>query len=227
MKPHWSVAQSHLGELERAVDAACRGLGHCVFVMGEAGIGKSRLVAEAALATHAVTTVLQARAYESERALPFGLWVDALRSVSASLEIASGLDPAWRSQLARLLPEVAPRKVTTYGTSADERRLFDSVLYLLLHLSERAPVVIVLEDLHWTDEASARLLAFLARRIASARVLIIATVREEDIVQGSTLRDDFSELVLSSSASKVELRGLSQAHTFELIRRLAYSKTER
>ena len=84
--------------------------------------------------------------------------------------------------------------------------------------------MIVLEDLHWTDEASARLLAFVARRIASARVLIIATVREEDIVQGSTLRDDFSELILSSAASKVELRGLSQAHTFELIRRLAYSK---
>ena len=84
--------------------------------------------------------------------------------------------------------------------------------------------MIVLEDLHWTDEASARLLAFVARRIASARVLIIATLREEDIEQGSTLRDDFSELVLSSFASKLELRGLSQAHTFELIRRLAYSK---
>src|SRR5207244_3701165 len=104
------------------------------------------------------------------------------------------------------------------------RRLFDAVLYLLLRLSERAPAVIVLEDLHWADEASARLLAFVARRIASARILIIATLREQDIEQGSTLRDDFSELVLSSSASKVELRGLSQAYTFELIRRLAYPK---
>ena len=203
-----------LAELGRAVDATCRGLGHSVFVVGEAGIGKSRLVAEAALAACARTKVLRACAYETERTLPLGLWVDALRSVSTILEIASGLDPAWRSQLARLLPEVAPRNVTTYGTSADERRLFDSVLHLLLRLSERAPVVIVLEDLHWTDEASARLLAFVARRIASARVLIIATVREEDIVQGSTLRDDFSELVLSSSASKVALHGLSQAHTF-------------
>jgi DNA-binding SARP family transcriptional activator len=215
-----------MGELGRAVDAACRGHGHCVLVVGEAGIGKSRLVAEAALAARARMKVLQACAYETERTLPLGLWVDALRSETATLEIANGLDPAWRCELARLLPEVASasRKVATYGTKAEERRLFDAVRHFLLRLSERAPVVIVLDDLHWADEASGRLLAFVARRIASARILIIATLREEDIEQGATLRDDVSELVLSSSASKVELRGLSEPDTLELIRRLAYPR---
>ena len=215
-----------LAELSRAVDAACRGIGGCVFVIGEAGIGKSRLVAEAALAAHAGARVLQARAYESERNLPFGLWVDALRSGGANscLETASHLDPVCRRELARLVPELASHKDDTYADNAEARRLFDAVLYFVLRLADQAPVVIVLEDLHWADEASVRLLAFVVRRIASTRILIIATLRGEDVEQGSKLRNDLNELALTSLADTLELRGLSQSHTFELVRHLAYRK---
>ena len=213
-----------LEQLGGAADAACRGVGSCVFVAGEAGIGKTRLVAEAALAAHARASVLQARAYESEQSLPFSLWVDALRSAGASscLDTARRLDPIWRRELARLVPELASRKEETYAGSSDERRRFEAVLYFLLRLADQAPVVVVLEDLHWADEASVRLLAFIVRRIASARILIIATLREEDVEPGSRLRDDFNELVLASLASTLELRGLSQSHTFELVQRLTY-----
>jgi ATP-dependent Clp protease ATP-binding subunit ClpA len=75
---------AHLAHLRVALDAACRGVGGCVVVTGEAGVGKTALVGEAARAAEAHARVLQAHAVESERALVFGMWVDALRSADMS-----------------------------------------------------------------------------------------------------------------------------------------------
>ena len=192
-------------------------MGGGVFVTGEAGIGKTRLVTEAVLAIQTRARVLQARAYESERALPLGLWVDALRSAGTSLclDTAYRIDPMWRRELACLVPELASGNEGTPARNVDERRLFEAVLNFLSRAAEKAPLVVALDDLHWADDASVRLLAFVVRRIASARLVIVATLREED-EDSSKLRDDINQLVLASFAS-TWVRGLSQP-TFELVR---------
>ena len=217
---------AELARLSGAVDEMCRGAGGCVFVTGEAGIGKTRLVTEVVLSIQTRARVLQARAHETEQALPLGLWVDALRSAGTSfcLDTAHRLDPVWRRELACLVPELASCNEETPARNVDERRLFEAVLNFLSCVADQAPVVVALDDLHWADDASVRLLAFVVRRIASARLLIIATLREEDVEDGSKLRDDINQLVLASFASTLEVRGLSQSDTFELVRRFAYRK---
>ena len=217
---------AELARLSAAVDAMCRGAGGCVFVTGEAGIGKTRLVTEVLLSVQTRARVLQARAHETERALPLGLWVDALRSAGTSfcLDTACRLDPVWRRELACLVPELASGNEETRARTVDERRLFEAVLNFLSRVADQAPLVVALDDLHWADDASVRLLAFVVRRIASARLLIIATLREEDVEDGSKLRDDINQLVLASFASALEVHGLSQADTFELVRCFTYRK---
>src|SRR5207249_895137 len=86
--------------------------------------------------------------------------------------------------LGRLFPEVAAPELPP--PSDDQRRLFESVAHLVEQLARGQPLAVLLEDLHWADEMSLRLLSFLGRRIASTPVLMIATARSEVIVE--TLR---------------------------------------
>jgi len=217
---------AHLAHLRVALDAACRGVGGCVVVTGEAGVGKTALVGEAARAAEAHARVLQAHAVESERALVFGMWVDALRSadMSSCREAMSSLAAAWQRELARLIPDLVPYDHDIGQGNVDERRLFEAVLHLLLRFAAHVPLVVVLEDLHWADEASVRLLAFVVRRIASTRLLIIATLRDEEVEQASTVRRTVDELVVASLARPLEVRALSQSDTSELVRNLACAK---
>src|SRR5262249_28735154 len=146
-----------------ALDRAVAGQGSVVAVLAEAGAGKSRIAAElATTATARHVSVLTGRAYESEQILAFGPWVDALRAarMTADPRLVERLESVWRAELARLLPELGEPP----GTTVDARRLFDAVIAVLGHLAALQPLVLVLEDLHWADEMSARLLGFVGRR---------------------------------------------------------------
>src|SRR5262245_21577466 len=152
-----------LARLEKALEGAVAGRGRLVALIGEAGIGKSRLVAELmATATRRQVRVLIGRCYETERILPFAPWVDALRTgqVVEEQELIDSLEPGWRAELARLLPELRAREAppavgTPVGQAAgDARHLFEAIVELLKRLAQRQPLAVVLEDLHWADEMS-------------------------------------------------------------------------
>src|SRR5262245_34052214 len=114
--------------LDQALDRAAGGAGQLAALLGEAGIGKSRLAAEiAARAGSRDWQMMLGRCYETEQALPFAPWVDALRSarVGERTTMLASLAPAWRAELSRLLPEVgggAPARA-----DADPRHLFEAV----------------------------------------------------------------------------------------------------
>src|SRR5260370_5830460 len=98
-----------LARLRTALDGAWTGRGACVAIIGEAGVGKTRLLTElVADAAQRGARVLLGRSYEAEQILPFGPWVTALRSdyVTRDAEVLQALTPVWRAELARLLPEV-------------------------------------------------------------------------------------------------------------------------
>src|SRR5262249_2404579 len=147
---------------------AARGRGRMVVLLGEAGIGKTRLLGEVArvAADRGVHRIL-GRCYESERILPFGPWVDALRrpGIPAGRASAPGPGPAWRAQIGRLLPGAGEGPARSAPASDDLVRLFESVSRLVAALSAGRSLLLVVEDLHWADEMSLRLLAFLSRRI--------------------------------------------------------------
>ena len=154
------------GRLRELLGEADRGHGHVATVVGEAGIGKTRLVSTlVADALSQGCRVLIGRCHESDSILPFGPWVDACRSgeVSADEEILGALHPTRRAELTRLLPEAGMAGLPPASDSA--LPLFESMAELVEQVAARQPLVLVLEDLHWADEMSLRLLAFVSRRI--------------------------------------------------------------
>ncbi len=216
-------------EMRRLRDALERTLGRrgqCVVVMGEAGIGKTRLVSElAGEAQPAGASVWLGRAYESDRMLTFGPWVDAIRASALARDPAwlAGFSPLWRAELGRLVPELGEPAAAASPHQDGARRLFEAVTQLVKHVVERSPLVLILEDMHWADELSVRLLSFLARRIAEWPVLVVATAREEEVDGRSALRRAINELGPTGVVAPVAVGPLTEADTAALVHELVRS----
>ena len=206
--------------LREALDEAWASRGRALAVIGEAGVGKSRLVAElVAEASARGGQVLVGRCYEAEQILPFGPWVEMLRT--ARLDSA---DPAlerlsrstW-AELARLLPETREAGHEPTAGPADYRLLFESVVQVFRALAVHRPLTLVVEDLHWADEISLRLLAFVARRLAASAIMLVGTARDEDLADAPLLRRTLTDL------DAMPLAPLSKAETLRLVRALSRS----
>lgn len=186
-----------LARLRTALVDAAQGRGSVAAIVGEAGAGKSRLVAElASLAEREGARVITGRAWEMEGALPLGPWIDAM-------------------QLSQSLPSLAETR--TSGEPDDPLRLFEAITQLLSRLASTSPLLAVLEDLHWADEMSVNLLSFVARQVSAWSVLLVVTAREEEITPrlGGLLRG------LEEAGALVRLGRLSQAQTEALVRALS------
>src|SRR5262245_8595727 len=211
-----------MGRLRVALAETVAGRGSVATIVGEAGIGKSRLVDElAAEALRGGGRALLGRCYQSEQILALGAWVDALRSsrISADLACLERLGPVWRAELSRLLPEVAT--AADEGSSppaADYLRLFEAVSRLVADLASRHPLLMVLEDLHWADEMSLRLFSYLARRASAWPVLLVATAREEEVADSPALRRTLDEVHRQRGALSFTLPPLSQQAVASLVR---------
>jgi tetratricopeptide (TPR) repeat protein/ABC-type cobalamin/Fe3+-siderophores transport system ATPase subunit len=210
-----------LAHLRDALQATLAGQGQLVAVMGQAGIGKSRLVAElVAEASRKGARILLGRCFETEQVLPFGPWINVLRAsrLAADGETLDRLGPVWRAELARLLPEIAPGTSPATPT-ADPAHLFEAVAQLLERVALAQPAVLVFEDLHWADEMSLRLLAFAGRRLQHCRLLAVATVRDENLLEATLLRHTLDELG-RGHLSRLSLGSLSREDTAALARML-------
>ena len=210
-----------LARLRDLRDAAIQGQGGIATVVGEAGIGKTRLVG--ALVADALSQgcrILIGRCHESDSILPFGPWVDAFRSgeIGADEEILAAMHPTRRAELIRLLPEAGDADMVPASDTA--LRLFESVAELMEQVAARQPLVLVLEDLHWADEMSLRLLSFVSRRIPALPVLLVATAREEELADASMARRTLAELGHRVQAVPLALSPLSRADTALLARAL-------
>ena len=151
-----------LARLEAALDALGGGEPACLAVEGEPGIGKTRLLAELRRrADDRGHLVLEGAAAEFERDLPYGVWVEALDAYVASQQL--GPTPRLLADLAVALPSLGAGAIAAPGAD-DRHRLHRAVRRLLTLLAEREPLVLVLDDLHWSDPASIDLLSSLVRR---------------------------------------------------------------
>jgi DNA-binding SARP family transcriptional activator len=211
-----------LAQLRAVVAEAGRGRGRMVACVGEAGVGKTRLVGELAGEVHTGNRrVLLGRCHESEQILPFAPWLEILRAARALTDGAwlAGLPLTMRRELGRLLPEVWPGDGAA-AASPDYLMLFEGVSLLLGGVAERQPTVVILEDLHWADEMSVRLLAFIGRRLQAWPLLLVATAREEDLVDAPVLQRTLDELKREPHVTTLALRPLSRADTVDLVRAL-------
>ena len=225
-RPEWPLIgrDRELTRLREALVDATSGRGRVVAIVGDAGIGKTRLLEEVVReATERHITVAAGRSYETEQILPFSPWVDVLRAGLAAprTNLARALDRVWMAELARLIPELAVPGADA-GTAEDHRRLFEAVLRFVVHLATRRPVLVVLEDLQWADEMSLRLLAYLGRRLDDRRVLIVGSLREEELATADHPANlVLQELERDRRLVRLTLGPLARPETEALVRVLA------
>jgi DNA-binding CsgD family transcriptional regulator len=209
--------RAELAALEKAwktsVNDQCAGV---VLIAGEAGVGKSRLVAELGSRLTEPSLVLVGQCFNlADRALPFGPIVQVLRALHRNLDHAT-LDaivgPA-RDELAALLPELgAPAREGIVSAA-----LFEQLLGLFERLSDRVPTLLVLEDLHWADRSTRELFAYLARSLRCASMVLVGTYRSDDLHRRHPLRVMLAELDRSGSVERIDLHPFDLDETRELI----------
>ena len=176
-----------MADLAGAWEGAVAGRPQLVLVMGEAGIGKTRLLqAVATLAGATGGMVVQARCYEAERSLFLQPVAEAVRA--AAMTLPPGRVGAAAGDAAATLAELVPdlRKLLdlpAYERAPAElqrRRTFEAVAAFVRGLASQQPLLLVVDDLHQAGASTLELLHFLLRRLAGDRVLVVATVRAEE-----------------------------------------------
>jgi DNA-binding CsgD family transcriptional regulator/tetratricopeptide (TPR) repeat protein len=205
-----------LQALEAAGGRAADGEPAVVLVGGEAGVGKTRLVAELTARSGADgTRVLYGGCIPvGEGTLPYAPIVQALRALLAEVgagEVRQLVGPAW-PELARLLPALGVPDRSGLPGQAAQARLFELLLGLLRRLADRAPLVLVIEDVHWADQSTRDLLAFLVRNLRRERVLLVVTYRSDDPGQ-QRLGPWLAELDRGGPVQRLELPRLDRAET--------------
>jgi tetratricopeptide (TPR) repeat protein len=197
--------------LTEALDSAIGGEPALVLLGGEAGVGKTRLVAEAAeRAREAGARVLVGACVElGGEGLPFTPLADALRSLMRDtapeqLDVFVG---AARPELARLLPELDPDRTPGSAPlgSGGTDRLMELVLGVVERIAADAPLMLVIEDLHWADRSTLDLVALLVRALRAARVLAVVSFRSDEVHRGHPLRPLLTGWERVRSVRRVEL----------------------
>ncbi|MEV6609347.1 AAA family ATPase [Kutzneria sp. NPDC051319] len=190
--------RTELAALESALSAAADGRAGAVLLAGDAGVGKSRLLAELTARARADgVTVLTGRCLDVERAgLPYLPFVEALGRLPESS--ASRLDDAM-----------------------EQLRLFEAVHTELTELAAGSVVLLALEDLHWADAATRDLLLFLVSRLNRQRLLVVATYRVDDLHRRHPLRPLLTELGRLSTVDRVELAPFDRADAMTFVSALS------
>jgi DNA-binding NarL/FixJ family response regulator/tetratricopeptide (TPR) repeat protein len=202
------------GELARLLallDDAAAGRAVAALVSGDAGVGKSRLIAEVSrLAAGRGFTVLSGQCAELGDSVPYLPLADALRTAAhdAAVRDALGSRPA----LSRLLPDGGGLRGADEDRSGLARQqMFGAALGLLAELAAAAPVLLVLEDLHWADATTRDLVTFLSRMLHRERVAVIGSYRSDDLHRRHPLRPVVAELLRLPGVVSVELAPLQAA----------------
>ena len=223
-----------LQQLQRAFDTALAGEGGIVAVVGEPGIGKTAL-------TEQLVTYVSARggrslvgqSYEpGSLALPYLPFVEALRgyvlgSEAQALAEILGRDAA---EVARIVPEVRdllpPQSLALSPQASsdpdeDRWRLYQSLADFLQRAGAAQPLLLCLEDLHWGDRGTLDFLVYLARRLQSARLLIVVNYRDDEVDRAHPLSAALAELRRVTAFERIRLSGLSADYVHALLESLA------
>ncbi len=208
-----------LAHLEAAFERVTGSLAQVVAVVGDAGSGKSRLVHEfeRSLADRPVE-LFTARCASLSRDVPGALWVDMMRryfglspgepSDDSLRKLHAGLVRSTGEEAEQLEP--AFRRMLSLPCEGSMKRPFEAVERLVLRASQRAPVVMIVEDLHWIDDASRQALELAVSRLGAVRVLIVVTHRP-----------DYEARWQSAAVTQLHLRSLPEAEASEIVRAVA------
>jgi DNA-binding CsgD family transcriptional regulator len=205
---------AELARLRGLLHDAAAGRAVTGLVSGDAGIGKSRLVAEAMqIAERDGFTVLCGQCAEIGDSVPYLPFADAFRAAPPHIEKAIKARPV----LSRLLPDGDGQAHEADWAGLARQQMFGAVLSLLSEIAVDSPVLLVIEDLHWADATTRHLVTFLARMLHRERVAIIGTYRSDDLHRRHPLRAVVAELLRLPMVALVELGPLPAAALAEIL----------
>lgn len=211
-----------LEELKSELDLAAAGELRIALLAGEGGVGKTRIAAELAAGRNDVVT-LYGRA-EPDEVRPFSIWSGLLRSAVRQVgdidpdEIVGGDGPT----LARLLPELVrrmnlPAPGPTSDLESERQALFGAVMRMIGRYSARQPMLIILDDLHWADRSTLRLLASLAGDNPPQGILALGIYRDTELPPESQLPETLSQLQRRLPTTRVQVEALDEEQVRDLI----------
>jgi tetratricopeptide (TPR) repeat protein len=223
---------AELQRLTRRLDEASAGHGGVVLLAGEPGIGKTRTLEEfAETARSSGAHVLWGRCYEGEATRPYGPFGEAIaehatRAAPDALRADLGVGAGPLARVVPALRERVPDIPEPVALQPDEERvrLFDAVAQFLIALSASAPLVVVLDDLHWADGASIALLRHVGRVAARERLLLLGAYRDVEVGAAHPLADALGVLPRETTYEHVALGGLDSAEVAELLEAVADEK---
>ncbi len=215
--------QAAWAQINEAWKQATRSHPQLLTIVGEAGIGKTRLIEEwVEWAQRQGTAAAVAHCYALGGDLAFAPLQEWLRTPLLR-KAAQGLDPIWSSEVARLLPELlVERPGLTPPILPNEawqrNRLFDALVHLLGRLND--PLLLVLDDIQWCDSDTLEWVHYLLRSNPQPKVLVVATLRREAFLSQSYLASLITQLKRSGLTNEIELARLDYAETAKLVANL-------
>ena len=217
-----------LALLSKTMDQAAKGTGRSVFIVGEGGIGKTRLATAAAdRAVKRGWSVAIGRAYPVETGVPYALFSDALLPLVSKLEPStlSLLTRGGASEFGYVFPHLSSpgtRDRASAGADPSEikARLLWNFSQFLSRLSTKQPLFIVLENLQWADVSSLELLHFVARQIGDQKIVLVGTYNDAERDSNQALRSTEQSLLRLGTLSVQKLTPLQQPEVEELIHQM-------
>ncbi|MBN1660558.1 MAG: AAA family ATPase [Anaerolineae bacterium] len=217
---------AEIGVVKGYLEQACHGRGCMVLFEGEAGVGKSRLVQETAfVAEQRGVRVLRGGCHEMGQPPPFHGVINALRSGIARLvphELSGYIAPVWVSQVALLLPELQPLHpdlppLPPLSASQAQGTLLEALAQYVTGLGRLGPCLVAIEDLHWADQATLDALCYLLPRVTSARVLLLGSIRSEELADHHALQEAMRCLEGTGALRRLPVGRLGQEETAQLV----------
>jgi tetratricopeptide (TPR) repeat protein/predicted Ser/Thr protein kinase len=209
--------EAELRELKGYVDLTISGQGQLVAIAGEPGIGKTRLAREGLIyARLRGCRVFAGACYEQEGGVPYLPFVEAFQDylkTTGAAQVADELS-GQGAELIKIVPDFADAVPGLTASVALEEtherlRLYDAVADFFVQVSQRAPVVMLLDDVHWADGATLQLMRHLARRLHGERILLIGTYRDVELDRQHPLADVLREMNRERLYQRVLLRRLN------------------
>ena len=208
--------------LQERLEAVEHGQGGVVLLCGEAGIGKSRLLAELQRSASAHEfQLLGGQCFPADRSCPYAPLLDLLRAFLAPLSatrIAKALGSSARALFPLLpeqvqhLPELASLPpLSLLEPEQEQRRLFTQLSEVFTKQASSRPVLLVVEDIHWSDESTLEFLLFLARKTVALRLLVLLTYRSDE--EDQPLRSFLAQLDRERLSQVSALVRLTKADT--------------
>jgi len=220
--------RGELAALRGLWSEACSGAGaRLALVVGEAGIGKSRLTRELALEAHREGAIVLHGSANEDLLMPHQHFVEALGhllAVAAPEELQRRVDPR-AADLAPIAPSLtgrgAERSADDGAPESRRYRLFDAVASLLDELAAESPVLLVIDDLHWADQSTAALLQHVLESRPQMRLLVLATQRPGEGAAVEAHTEALQRLSQGHFVERVPLEGLADADIAQLSRQLS------